>query len=105
MQRTLQEYMDLYAQEHTKSGTRWTHFFGIPMIVASLPMVFFNRRLAAKLFVGGWALQALGHCIEGNKPAFFGDPLYLLVGPVWVAREVGEMMCGKSGRRRAESDK
>ncbi|HSY22980.1 MAG TPA: Mpo1-like protein, partial [Polyangiaceae bacterium] len=37
---------------------------------------------------GGWALQYIGHyAFEGNKPAFYGDPYYLLVGPVWVAAE------------------
>jgi uncharacterized membrane protein YGL010W len=40
------------------------------------------------LFVGGWALQYIGHYFfEKNKPAFYGDPYYLLVGPVWVAVE------------------
>jgi len=103
MQHTLQEYMDLYSQEHTKPMTRLTHFFGIPMIVASLPLALVNKRLAAQLFVGGWALQALGHRIEGNRPAFFRDPFYLMVGPLWVAREVSEIMmsCGKTPARSA----
>lgn len=91
MARSLEEYMNMYADEHTKPMTRLTHFFGIPMIVASLPLALVKPKLAAKLFVGGWALQAIGHAIEGNKPAFFGDPIYLAVGPIWVAREVGEL--------------
>lgn len=92
MRRTLQEYMDRYAQEHTKPMTRLTHFFGIPMIVASLPLVFTRPKVAAQLFVGGWALQLLGHRIEGNKPAFLDDPFYLMVGPLWVAREVAGLV-------------
>jgi uncharacterized membrane protein YGL010W len=31
----------------------------------------------------GWAFQFTGHRVEGNKPAFFSDPLQLLVGPVF----------------------
>jgi hypothetical protein len=26
--------------------------------------------------------------VEGNHPAFFQGPIYLLVGPIWVAKEV-----------------
>lgn len=109
---TLREYMDRYQQEHTKPGTRATHFVGIPMIVASLPLAFCRPKLAAALFTGGWALQLLGHRIEGNRPAFLEDPAYLLVGPLWVAREIGEgvvdALAGalatreSSGRRLAE---
>jgi uncharacterized membrane protein YGL010W len=85
---TLREYIALYQGEHTKLGTRLTHMVGIPMIVLSFPTAVFNPPAAAGLFVGGWALQFVGHYVfEGNKPAFYGDPYYLLVGPVWVATE------------------
>jgi uncharacterized membrane protein YGL010W len=80
--------MALYAKEHTKLGTKLTHMVGIPMIVASIPTAFVNPPAAAGLFVGGWALQYVGHYVfEKNKPAFYGDPYYLLVGPIWVAAE------------------
>jgi uncharacterized membrane protein YGL010W len=87
-QRSLHEYLTQYAKEHTQFGTKLTHMVGIPMIVVSLPTAFVNPPLAGGLFVGGWALQFIGHSVfEKNKPAFFGDPYYLLVGPVWVAAE------------------
>jgi uncharacterized membrane protein YGL010W len=80
--------MSQYAKEHTKLGTKLTHMVGIPMIVASIPTAFVNPPAAGGLFVGGWALQYVGHYVfEKNKPAFYGDPYYLLVGPVWVAAE------------------
>jgi len=44
--------------------------------------------LAAALFVGGWALQFLGHKFEGMKPAFFDDVKQLLVGPLFVCAEI-----------------
>jgi uncharacterized membrane protein YGL010W len=85
---TLREYIALYQGEHTKLGTRLTHMVGIPMIVLSFPTAVVNPPAAAGLFVGGWALQFVGHYVfEGNKPAFYDDPYYLLVGPVWVATE------------------
>jgi uncharacterized membrane protein YGL010W len=85
---TLREYIALYENEHKHLGTKLTHMIGIPMIVAALPMAFVHPKAAAGLFVGGWALQYVGHYVfEGNKPAFYGDPYYLLVGPLWVAAE------------------
>lgn len=85
---TLREYVALYEKEHTQLGTKLTHMVGIPMIVFSVPTVFVNPALAAGLFAGGWALQYMGHyAFEHNKPAFYGDPYYLLVGPAWVAAE------------------
>jgi len=56
------------------------------MIVISLPLFLFNWRWALGLFVLGWTLQFIGHAIEGNQPAFFKNPMYLLVGPWWLAR-------------------
>ena len=55
-------------------------------IVVSLALFFFNWRWALVLFVGGWILQFVGHAIEGNQPAFFKNPVYLLVGPLWLLR-------------------
>jgi uncharacterized membrane protein YGL010W len=39
------------------------------------------------LFVGGWALQFLGHVYEGKKPAFLDDLRGLLIGPLFVVVE------------------
>ncbi|HSN25952.1 MAG TPA: Mpo1-like protein [Kofleriaceae bacterium] len=43
---------------------------------------------AAGLFVGGWALQFLGHYFEGRKPAFLDDIKGLLDGPLFLVAEV-----------------
>ena len=87
-QRSLREYMTEYKKGHTQLGTKLTHMVGIPMIVASIPTAVVNPPLAGGLFVGGWALQIAGHKLfEKNQPAFFSDPYYLLVGPVWVTVE------------------
>jgi uncharacterized membrane protein YGL010W len=87
-QRSLRDYLTQYHHEHTKLGTKLTHMVGIPMIVASFPTALVSPPLAGGLFVGGWALQLVGHSVfEKNKPAFLSDPYYLLVGPVWVAAE------------------
>ncbi|HEY7958023.1 MAG: DUF962 domain-containing protein [Polyangia bacterium] len=88
MAKSLKEYMEEYAAGHTQRGTKLTHMVGIPMIVASLPMLPFNPLLGGGLFVGGWILQFIGHYVfEHNDPKFFGDPLNLLVGVIWAAVE------------------
>jgi len=46
------------------------------------------------LFVAGWMLLFLGHKVEGNHPAFFQGPIYLLVGPIWVAKEAWNFLIG-----------
>ena len=75
-----------YKAKHRHPLNKLTHSIGIPMIVLSLPLFFFNWRLALALFIVGWILQFVGHAIEGNQPAFFKNPMYLLVGPMWLAR-------------------
>ena len=34
-------------------------------------------------------IQFLGHYYEGRKPAFFDDVMGLLIGPLFVAAELG----------------
>lgn len=41
-------------------------------------------RLAVAVFVVAWIAQFVGHRIEGRKPSFFTDLVYLLIGPAWV---------------------
>lgn len=36
------------------------------------------------LFVLAWIGQFIGHKIEGKKPSFFKDVLFLLIGPAWL---------------------
>ena len=56
-------------------------------------------------FVGGWAMLFLGHKIEGNNPAFFQGPIYFLVGPLWVAKEIKEHLFGSAKRPSPEQSK
>jgi uncharacterized membrane protein YGL010W len=79
-------FMEDYKAKHRHPLNRLTHSIGIPMIVVSLPLFFFSWRWALALFVAGWILQFVGHAIEGNQPAFFRNPIYLLIGPLWLAR-------------------
>ena len=81
-----QDFLSNYKAKHQHPLNRLSHSIGIPMIVVSLPLFFFNWRWALALFIVGWILQFVGHAIEGNQPAFFRNPIYLLVGPLWLVR-------------------
>lgn len=75
-----------YKARHHHPLNRLSHSIGIPLIVIALPLFFWNWRWALALFLVGWVFQAVGHTIEGNQPAFFNNPLYLLIGPLWLLR-------------------
>lgn len=36
------------------------------------------------LFIVAWIGQFIGHKIEGKKPSFFNDIVFLLIGPAWL---------------------
>ncbi len=83
-----ESFIENYKAKHQHPLNRLSHSIGIPLIVVSLPLVAFSWRWALLLFVVGWILQFVGHAIEGNQPAFFRNPIYLLVGPWWLLRRV-----------------
>ncbi len=82
-------FMENYKEKHQHPLNKLCHSIGIPMIVLSLPLFFFNWRWALTLFIVGWVFQFAGHLIEGNQPAFFKNPMYLLAGPMWIVHRVG----------------
>jgi uncharacterized membrane protein YGL010W len=58
----------------------------------------------AGLFVGGWALQFVGHAFEGKKPAFLDDLRGLLDGPLFLIAEAAFAL-GLSPELRAEVER
>ncbi|HEY0253257.1 MAG TPA: Mpo1-like protein [Kofleriaceae bacterium] len=54
--------------------------------IAALPFPIWAGT-ASSLFVGGWALQFVGHIFEGKKPAFMDDLKGLLDGPLFLLAE------------------
>lgn len=81
-------WLETYRQTHQHPVNRALHTVGIPAIVISLPLFFWDWRWALGLFVGGWIFQLLGHLFEGNSPAFFSNPVYLIVGPYWWVKKL-----------------
>lgn len=40
------------------------------------------------IFLVAWIGQFYGHKIEGEKPSFFKDVQFLLIGPAWVIKKI-----------------
>ena len=99
----LAHYMNQYDHEHSSGWNKLLHGIGIPLIFTGIILAGLLRwKPGAACFVGGWVLLFLGHRVEGNKPAFFQGPIYLLVGPVWVAKELWSFVTGRSRGQNAE---
>jgi uncharacterized membrane protein YGL010W len=82
----MEPLISYYQSQHQHPLNKLCHAIGIPMITVAWPLFFFWWRWALVLFVTGWILQFVGHAIEGNRPAFFQNPLYFLVGPWWLMK-------------------
>ncbi|OUU25891.1 MAG: hypothetical protein CBC13_01395 [Planctomycetia bacterium TMED53] len=95
----VQSWIDRYHADHKHPLNHATHVIGIPAIVASLVVVFFDWRWGVGLFVGGWILQFIGHGIEGNRPSFMKDPRFLLVGPLFILQQGLRKITGSKGER------
>ena len=52
-------------------------------------------------FVLGWAIQFVGHGIEGRKPAFLDDLRGLLIGPLFILAEIVFALGGRPAIHRA----
>ena len=102
----LAHYMAQYDHEHTSAPNKLLHGIGIPLIFAGIVLLLFTKWIwGGACFVGGWMLLFLGHKLEGNHPAFFQGPIYLLVGPIWVVKEAWDFLTGKSRRTASVAEK
>lgn len=100
----LAHYMAQYDQEHTSGWNKFLHAAGIPLIFAGLLLLVLTKWIwGVSLFIAGWILLLLGHRLEGNHPAFFQGPVYLLVGPIWVAKEFWMLLSGSHRRSAADA--
>ncbi len=82
------EMLEKYNRDHQHPVNRALHSVGIPMIIASLPLMPLNPLLGSGMFVFGWILQFVGHAFEGKWPSFFSDPRFLAVGAMWFIRKL-----------------
>jgi uncharacterized membrane protein YGL010W len=67
---------------------------GIGASIALVAMLFLVRwldtlawplwQICLGIFVIGWIGQFIGHAIEGKRPSFAKDIVFLLIGPLWL---------------------
>jgi uncharacterized membrane protein YGL010W len=55
---------------------------------AELPLVW----ICAAVWVTAWAGQFYGHYVEGAKPSFGDDLIFLLIGPLFVQEKFGRLV-------------
>src|SRR5690606_5353326 len=60
---------------------------------------------AAAIFIVGWAIQFLGHKLEGMKRAFFDDARQLLIGPLFVCAEAFFLLGARPALQRYIEDR
>lgn len=65
------------------------------IMVGSFSVVPELRWVSLSVFVLAWIAQFYGHKLEGKKPSFFKDLLFLLIGPIWVLAKVAPALLGK----------
>ena len=100
----LAHYMAQYNHEHGSPWNKFLHGVGIPLIFAGIILlVLLKWRWGVTCFVGGWILLFVGHLVEGNNPAFFQGPIYLMVGPIWVAKEIWTFLSGAERGREQDA--
>ncbi len=84
----MKDYLAQYEQSHQNPTNQKCHAIGIPLILISLPLFFFDWRWALGCFAAGWIFQFVGHHYEGKQPSFFSNLIFLGVGPVWLVRKL-----------------
>jgi hypothetical protein len=95
---SFEEKMAYYRSQHTTPGVRATHLVGIPAVAAALPLIAGRPRVGVPLFLGGWALQVLGHKVfEKNSPALTkGFFTYQFCGLAFWCEEMADLVAGRS---------
>ncbi len=91
----VEKLLEEYRRDHTHPMNKATHMIGIPLIILSLGLMFFNPAFGIGLFVLGWIFQFIGHAFEGKAPSFFRDPKFLLVGATWYIQRAFRVLTGK----------
>ena len=58
-----------WRKRHRNPTSFWLHMIGIPASFVAAPVMLVRGRwlMGVALFVGGYAIQFIGHLIEGNR--------------------------------------
>jgi uncharacterized membrane protein YGL010W len=56
--------------------------------VIKIQHAFAPLQFYTSVFALAWTGQFIGHKIEGKKPSFFTDVVFLLIGPAWIIKNI-----------------
>ncbi len=60
----------------------------IGLMLATLNFIPYLVTTSIVVFVAAWLGQFYGHRVEGKKPSFLKDLVFLLIGPVWILKKI-----------------
>ncbi len=65
----IRRFVNNYVERHRHWANQWLHLIGVPLtfVVSAVLLVRHEWLWASASFVGGYALQFIGHAIEGNN--------------------------------------
>lgn len=68
--------IDNWGKRHRNATSFWLHMIGIPACFLIAPVLLILRMwwVGIAMFIGGYALQFIGHLVEGNRS---GEEVYL----------------------------
>ena len=87
-----------YSSQHKTNGCKITHMIGVPIIVASILVWPFNRKVSGRLQTIGWFFQLLGHLgFERNTPVVLEvqSPSMLAVSIIFVVERWKRFLTGR----------
>ena len=67
--REITKAVENWRMRHRNPTSFWLHMVGIPGCFVIAPILLINRQwyLATAIFAGGYAMQFIGHLVEGNR--------------------------------------
>jgi hypothetical protein len=94
--KTYQEFWPYYLQEHSKSATKWFHFWGTTLALAVAVGAAVTGKPAMLLLalVAGYGPAWFSHFfIEKNRPATFKYPLWSFISDfkMWFLLPLGKL--------------
>jgi len=80
-------FIENYKKIHQHPVNKAIHAVGIPAIIISIPLMFYDRWWGAGLWAGSWILQFIGHGIERTTPAILSkgaSPVANMIGSTLI---------------------
>jgi uncharacterized membrane protein YGL010W len=100
---SLDKLFDQYAHSHQNKWNKLCHRIGLPLMGAAIIWMItdFRDLRAWYLFAAGFAFQIVGHAIEGTRPEFLRNPIFVIIGPMYFVKQIFGKKQVRTRKRRA----